>query len=47
MKVIAEFISSVAGGGGALPIADAGGALVDAVDTVRNVNKEFVSLFSG
>ncbi|XP_062715629.1 uncharacterized protein LOC115260368 [Aedes albopictus] len=42
MKVIAEFISSVAGGA---PVA-AGEAVGDAVDTVRKVNKEFVSLFS-
>lgn len=42
MKVIAEFISSVAGGA---PVA-AGDAVGDAVDTVRKVNKEFVSLFA-
>ncbi|XP_065078102.1 uncharacterized protein LOC135701291 [Ochlerotatus camptorhynchus] len=40
MKVIAEFISSVAGGGGGVPVVG------DAVDTVRQVNKEFVSLFT-
>ncbi|XP_058817351.1 uncharacterized protein LOC131680655 [Topomyia yanbarensis] len=42
MKVIAEFITSVAGG---VPAA-AGEVVGDTVDTVRKVNSEFVSLFT-
>ncbi|XP_058454716.1 uncharacterized protein LOC131432446 [Malaya genurostris] len=42
MKVIAEFITSVAGG---VPVA-AGEVVGDTVDTVRKVNSEFVSLFT-
>ncbi|XP_055545079.1 uncharacterized protein LOC129730079 [Wyeomyia smithii] len=42
MKVIAEFITSVAGGA---PVA-ASEVVGDTVDTVRKVNREFVSLFT-